>query len=307
MLSAHAFPGRQPFLNGIRAFEAAARAGSFVAAAAELHVTPAAVSRLVKLLEERMGVALFERHANRLVLTPAGVQYRDGLVPLLAALARLTEQVAERAGPRSLTVGVGPTFAIRWLIPRLAGFQRRAPEVEVRITTGGATVPFSESWSCGIRLGEGDWPGLVATPLFAADLLPVCAPALAARLGTPRDLPVSALLRVAHAPEDWPRWLAAAGASGITAHGPVFEFYGQALQAAADGVGIAMGIRPYIDDDLASGRLVAPFPIAVPKGRGWWLLHRAAREAEPGFRAFRDWLLAQAADPLAGLPGNGAA
>jgi LysR family glycine cleavage system transcriptional activator len=285
---------RQPFLNGIRAFEAAARAGSFVAAAEELHVTPAAVSRLVKLLEERMGVALFERHANRLALTPAGAQYRDGLVPLLSALARLTEQVAERAGPQPLTVGVGPTFAIRWLIPRLAAFQRLAPDVEVRITTGGAAVPFSEGWSCGIRLGEGDWPGLQATPLFAADLLPVCTPALASRLDTPSRLPPGALLRVAHASEDWPRWLAAAGVTGLAAQGPVFEYYGQALQAALDGVGIAMGIRPYIDDDLASGRLVAPFALSVPKGRSWCLLHRPAREAEPGFRAFRDWLLAEA-------------
>jgi LysR family glycine cleavage system transcriptional activator len=287
---------RLPFLNGIRAFDAAARAGSFAVAAEQLHVTPAAVSRSVKLLEDRMGVALFSRHANRLTLTPAGEEYRDGLVPLLDALARLTERVASRAGGQVLTVGVGPTFAIRWLIPRLADFRRRAPEVEVRVTTGGAAAPFSDSWTCGVRLGDGAWPGLVATPLFSADLQPVCTSAFAARLGTPARLPGEALLRVAHSPEDWPRWLRAAGQPVVTATGPVFEFYGQALQAAADGLGIAMGIRPYIDDDLASGRLVAPFPLAIPKGGGWWLTHHAAREAEPGFRAFRDWLLEQAAD-----------
>ncbi len=288
---------RQPFLNGIRAFEAAARHGSFVAAAEELRVTPAAVSRLVKLLEERMGLALFLRHANRLALTPAGEQYRDGLMPLLAALTRLTEQVAAQAGPQPLTVGVGPTFAIRWLIPRLAAFQHRAPGIEVRIATGGVTVPFSDGWTCGIRLGDGDWPGLEATPLFAADLLPVCAPAMAARLGTPGAVPESAMLRVAHAEQDWPRWLAAAGMAGRAPQGPVFGFYGQALQAAADGLGVAMGIRPYVDDDLASGRLVAPFPLVIPKEGGWWLVHRAARASEPGFRAFRDWLLAEAPAP----------
>jgi LysR family glycine cleavage system transcriptional activator len=282
-------PPRPPFLNGIRAFEAASRAGSFVAAAAELHVTPAAISRLVKLLEERMGVALFARHANRLTLTPAGQRYRDGLVPLLDALARLTEEVAQSGGRQVLTVGLGPTFAIRWLIPRLAAFARQAPEVEVRIVTGGAAAPFSDGWSCGVRLGDGQWPGLVATPLFAADLTPVCTPGMATTA-----LKGASLLRVAHAQDDWPRWLAAAGLRGVTAQGPVFDYYGQALQAAADGVGIAMGITPYIDDDLASGRLVAPFGVRVAKGGRWWLVHRAARGADPGFVAFRDWLVAEA-------------
>lgn len=280
-----------PFLNGIRAFDAAARSGSFKAAAEALHVTPAAVSRLVRLLEDRMGVALFLRHANRLELTAAGRQYRDGLAPLLDALARLTEQVAEQAGGKVLTVGVGPTFAIRWLIPRLADLQRREPGLEVRITTGGATVPFSDRWTCGIRMGGGDWPGLLAVRLFGADLLPVCAPKLAAGLREPGALGKATLLRVGHAPEDWPRWLAAAGMPGIAAQGPVFDFYGQAQQAAADGLGVALGIRPYIDDDLAAGRLVAPFPLSLPKGSGWWLVHREARARETAFRTFRDWLL----------------
>ncbi|NKC30682.1 LysR substrate-binding domain-containing protein [Falsiroseomonas selenitidurans] len=285
---------RPPFLNGIRAFASAARGGSFVAAAAELHVTPAAVSRLVKLLEQRMGVALFIRQANRLALTEAGRAYAEGVLPLLDALGRLTEQVAERAGGGALVVGVGPTFAIRWLIPRLADFQRRAPGIEVRITTGGAAIPHSEAWTCGIRLGQGAWPGLMATRLFGADLVPVCRPEMARSLPSPAALARAALLRVAHAEADWPRWLAAAGAPQVTAAGPVFEFYGQALQAAADGLGVAMGVRPYVDDDLAAGRLVAPFPLALAKPEGWYLVHRPERAAAQGFRVFRDWLLAQA-------------
>lgn len=287
-----------PFLNGIRAFEAAARAGGFVGAAAELHVTPAAVSRLVKLLEERMGVRLFTRHANRLTLTAAGQRYRDGLGPILEGLARLTEEVARGGGREVLTVGVGPTFAIRWLIPRLADFRRRAPEVEVRIATGGVGVPYSEGWNCGIRLGDGRWPGLEAIPLFAADLLPVCGRAMAPDMTAPEALRGATLLQVAHAPGDWPRWLEAAGVKGLAANGPAFEFYAHALQAASDGVGVAMGIRPYVDDDLASGRLVAPFALTVPKGGSWWLIHRAARAEEPGFVAFRDWLLERAATSL---------
>ncbi|MEQ8816825.1 MAG: LysR substrate-binding domain-containing protein [Thalassobaculum sp.] len=285
---------RLPFLNGVRAFEVAARAGSFAGAAAELHVSPAAVSRMVRLLEDRLGVALFERGANRLGLTAAGRSYRAGLTRILDELALLTDQVTAMGRRQVLTVGVGPTFAIRWLIPRLAEFRRHAPEVDVRITTGGQAVPFDPDWSCGIALGGGDWPGLTAEPLFAADLLPVCSPALASGLDVPGDLDAAALLRVSHAPEDWPRWLAAAGLERVAAAGPVFEYYGQALQAAVDGVGIAMGIRPYVDDDLAAGRLVAPFDLTVSKGKGWYLVYRPARAAEPAFAAFRQWMLAQA-------------
>jgi LysR family glycine cleavage system transcriptional activator len=287
---------RLPFLNGVKAFEAAARCGSFARAADELHVSPAAVSRMVHLLEERLGLALFERKANRLVPTAAGRTYQAGLSQLFDQLAVLTAQVTAMAAPYVLTVGVGPTFAVRWLIPRLADFQKQKPEVEVRFVTGGATVPFNDDWTCGIRLGDGAWPGFTAERLFAANLIPVCTPALAKRLLTPGDLREATLLRVAHAEDDWRRWLKAAGVSGVRARGPEFEYYGQALQAAADGVGVAMGIRPYLDDDLAAGRLVAPFAPSVPKGEEWFLVYREARRREPAFTAFRDWMLRAAQD-----------
>jgi len=280
-----------PFMNGIKAFEAAARNGSFARAADELRVTPAAVSRMVHLLEERLGLKLFERKANRLAPTPAGRTYQAGLTQLFDGLANLTAQITAMAGARVLTVGVGPTFAIRWLIPRLADFQKREPDIEVRFATGGEAAPFSEDWTCGIRLGDGNWPGLAAMPLFAADLTPVCAPALAKRLKRPEDLKAATLLRVAHAADDWPRWFKAVGLSGVQTNGPKFDYYGQALQAAADGVGVAMGIRPYIDDDLSAGRLIAPFAQSVPKGRHWYLVYRDVREAEPAFVAFRAWIM----------------
>src|SRR6195952_1168792 len=126
------------FLNGIKAFEAAARSGSFAAAGAELNVSPAAISRMVHLLEARLGIALFERKANRLVMTPPGRAYQNGLTPIFDTLASLTAQVTAPSSVRVLTIGVGPTFAMRWLIPRLADFQREQPDIEVRITTGGA-------------------------------------------------------------------------------------------------------------------------------------------------------------------------
>jgi len=286
-----------PYLNGIRAFEAAARTGSFAGAALELNVTAAAVSRTVRLLEERLGLALFQRGANRLVLTAAGRMYKAGLEPILDALANLTQQVAAAGAAHVLTVGVGPTFAMRWLIPRLGQFSRLQPDIEVRITMGGAVSAFAEDWTCGIKLGDGRWPGLAAEPLFAADLLPVCAPALAARLKEPADLERATLLSVAHAAEDWPRWLVAAGLARRAVRGPVFAYYGQALQAAGDGVGVAMGIRPYIDDDLAAGRLVAPFALSLPKGERWYLVYREARASEPGLTRFRDWIMRAARGP----------
>ena len=283
---------RLPFLNGLRAFEAAARNGGFAGAAREMNLSAAAISRLVGLLEVRLGVVLFQRKANRLALTAAGTLYQAGLSTIFNDLIRLSETVANQGKRQVLTLGVGPTFAIRWLIPRLAAFQAEVPEVEVRIVTGGAAAPFDPDWTCGIRLGNGAWPGLIAEPLFPADLLPVTTPARAAALHRPADLAQSVLVRVGHAPQDWPDWLAAVGAIGVMARGPQFEFYGQALQAAADGVGVAMGIRPYIDDDLRAGRLVAPFPQSVPKGGGWYLIYQHRRASEPGFGAFRRWVQA---------------
>src|SRR6476660_1098459 len=279
------------FISGIKAFEAAA--------GHELNVSAAAISRLVHLLEERLGVALFERKANRLVTTAAGRAYQSGLTPIFDALASLTAQVTAPSGVRVLTIGVGPTFAMKWLIPRLADFRKEEPDIEVRITTGGAAAPFGDDWSCGIQLGDGEWPGLTAEPLFAADLLPVCAPRLAAQLKRASDLRGPSLLRVAHASEDWPLWLKAAGVARVTARGPEFQYYGHALQAAVDGLGVAMGIRPYIDDDLAAGRLVAPFALTVPKGMRWYLVYRSFQTDQRDFAAFRRWIIRAAAEPAA--------
>jgi LysR family transcriptional regulator, glycine cleavage system transcriptional activator len=203
-----------------------------------------------------------------------------------------------------LTLGVGPTFAMKWLIPRLADFRKQEPDIEVRITTGGAAAPFHDDWSCGIKLGDGDWPGLAAEPLFAGDLLPVCTPRLAGPLKRHTDLKGPSLLRVAHSPDDWPLWLRAAGVSRVTARGPEFQFYGQALQAAIDGLGIAMGIRPYIDDDLAAGRLVAPFALSVPKGMRWYLVYRDFRTGQRDFAAFRRWIIRAAAEPAGRAKGQ---
>ena len=282
---------RMPSLNGLRAFEAAARHGSFLAAGGELNVTQAAVSRMVRLLEERLGFQLFERLPNGLVLTAQGKALQPSLTAAFDSIASATEQVAAMRTTPVLTLGVGPSFAVRWMIPRLASFYREHPEIEVRLATGGAINPFREDWTCGILIGNGDWPGLEVEPLFSADLFPVCTAGIAERLTSPAALANESLLQVAHSPEDWPLWLKAARVNLRGASlGPSFDNYAMALQAALDGLGVAIGLRPYVEDDIAMGRLVAPFSLSVPKGGAWYLVYRPFREGDPGLIAFREWL-----------------
>ena len=248
---------RLPSLNGLRAFEAAARHGSFVAAGQELNVTQAAVSRMVRLLEARLGFPLFERLPNGLVLTAQARALQPNLTAAFDSIASSVAQVSAMRTTPVLTIGVGPSFATRWMIPRLASFYRAHPEIEVRLATGGAINPFRDDWTCGILLGGGDWPELAAEPLFSADLFPVCAASIARRLGEPSDLMQESLLQVVHSPEDWPLWLSAAGVKRRRAAlGPSFANYGMALQAALDGVGVAIGLRPYVEDDIAKRRII---------------------------------------------------
>jgi len=287
---------RLPSLNGLRAFEAAARCGSFAAAGEELRVTQAAVSRMVRTLESRLGFTVFARHANRLTLTAQGKALYPGLTTAFDGIATLVAQVATMTSGPLLTVGVGPSFAMRWLIPRLADFQQRHPDVEVRIATGGAINPIRDDWTCGILLGDGHWPGYETEALFSADLFPVCAPALAAKLRTPGDLRRHTILQVAHAQDDWPLWLAAAGQKWRPEkRSPRFDTYALALQAAVDGLGVAMGLRPYVADDLVAGRLVAPFARTVPAGKAWYLLWSPVRRDDAALAAFREWLRSQSA------------
>lgn len=280
-----------PSLNGLRAFEAAARGGSFAAAALELNVSPSAISRLVKLLEQRLGVALFERQANGLDLTDAGAAYLRELTAAFDRIRAATEQVTARR-EQSMLIGAGPTLAMRWLIPRLPRFQQLCPQVEIRISTSIADAhPMKPDWTAAIRIGDGKWSGFDAEFLFTAELFPVCSPGVAARLKKPADLARVRLLQVANAPEDWRAWLGAAGAAQVDlSHAQVFDYPAFALQAALDGLGVAMARAPFVADDLAAGRLVRPFPVTVPKGQGWYLISRPGQRSNPALVKFRQWL-----------------
>jgi len=283
---------RQVFLNGLRAFEAAARCGSFTAAAKELQVTQAAISQQVRLLEERLGFALFKRHANGLELTDQARAFQPGLTDAFDAIERLTEQVAAMRGGPVLTVGVAPAFALHWLIPRLAEFNRKHPDVEVRMATGGARVPLRADWTCSVRRGEGHWPGYLAEELFPVPLVPVCIPSIAKRLRRPADLRNATLIVVAHLRAQWMWWFEAAGLTApIQPAGEVvFESSAMAIKAVLDGVGVAVAQLPYVSDELESGRLVAPFPIVRRRFESWYLAYRPIRQNDRALMLFRDWL-----------------
>lgn len=288
---------RLPPLGAVRSFEAAARRLSFLQAAEELGVTPGAVSRQVKSLEQELGVALFRRGHRQVTLTREGealfAEAREALDRIAAAADRL--RGGERRG--ALAVCAHPTFAIRWFIPRWGRFYDRHPEIDVQLTTSLAPVDFDrDGYDAAVRVGDGRWPGHGALKLAEVDLFPVCSPALLPALRAPADLAHVTLLHSAPRPEDWPRWLAAAGIAGVDPRqGLRFDTLNLAFQAAIEGLGAAIGIGALVADDLAQGRLVRPFGPVRRSGRPFWLVWPERRAADPRLAAFRAWLAEEAA------------
>ena len=283
-----------PPLNALRAYEAAARLGSFARAAEDLHVSASAISRFVKLLEGRLGVALFRRLPNGLEVTADGAAYLEEVSGAFLRLRQATQRL--RSGARGLTIGAGPTLAMRWLIPRLAAFHQANPAIDVRISTAIERAdPLLPEWTAAIRRGDGAWSGLEAQFLFKAELFPVAAPALARRIKSPDDLSRVRILAAANAPEDWPAWLKAARLNSINLNSAQsFDYPAFALQAALDGLGVAMARAPFVADDLAAGRLVRLFRRSVFHDRGWYLIFRKGVQGDPALAAFRTWLLRRA-------------
>jgi LysR family glycine cleavage system transcriptional activator len=292
-----------PPLNALRDFEAAARRLSFTRAAEELGVTQAAISHHVRVLEDHLGFRLFRRLNNGLLLTEKGEGYLPSIRQAFDVLCEATDAVQGHGESQVLTLSVLPNFALRWLVPRLAEFQRRNPTIDVRLLTAYRGTEFlREDIDAAIRLGA-DWPGLNADHLFGSDMFPVCSPMLTAQrpLKEPRDLAQHPLLHVYGALDDWPLWLAAAETSHITIdRGPSFDSYALALEAAAHGCGVAMARSAFVQDDLASGRLIAPFSLTVKRDQAWhflWPKTGAPRKVS----LFRSWLLAHAAQTRASI------
>ncbi|MGJ5175754.1 transcriptional regulator GcvA [Bradyrhizobium oligotrophicum] len=288
---------RLPSLNGLRAFEAAARHLSFTRAAAELNVTQTAISHQIKRLEDELGLRLFVRQNRSLALTP---QARDYLPLVRAAFDDLrlaTERLVRKDNAKVLTVSTIASLAAKWLLPRLSAFQQDHPGIDVRIATSRSLVDFrKQDVDAAIRYGRGHWPGVRAEWLMADEVFPVCSPALLQGdrpLRCPKDLAHHTLLHTTGGYEDdWPLWLTAAGLpAGMPRRAELgFDMIFMTIQAAIDGVGVALGRTAYVQDDIAKGRLVAPFEMVLPSDAGFYLVTPEGRTDPPKLKAFRLWL-----------------
>jgi LysR family glycine cleavage system transcriptional activator len=293
---------RLPSLNGLRAFEAAARHLSFTHAAAELNVTQTAISHQIRRLEEELGIRLFVRQNRALALTPQARDYLPGVRAAFNDLRLATDRLQRKGNDRVLTISTLASLAAKWLLPRLSAFQEVHPDIDVRITTSTALVDFNGGdVDAAIRYGRGQWPGLRADWLTADQVFPVCSPALLAGerpLRSPEDLAHHTLLHSSGGyDDDWRLWLTAAGLPANISRQPglSFDMIFMTLQAAIDGLGVAVGRTTYVEGDLAKGRLVVPFDIRLPADAGFYLVSPEATADAPKLAAFRAWLLASAA------------
>ncbi|WP_441230608.1 transcriptional regulator GcvA [Tardiphaga sp. 215_C5_N2_1] len=291
---------RLPSLNGLRAFEAAARHLSFTNAASELNVTQTAISHQIKRLEEELGLKLFIRQNRALALTPQGHDYLPGVRAAFNDLRLATDRLKRRDNDHVLTVSTLASMASKWLLPRISAFQKAHPDIDVRITTSTSMVDFkSGDVDAAIRYGRGQWPGLRADWLTADDLFPVCSPTLRTgkkALLKPQDLADYTLLHSSGGyDDDWRLWLTAAGLPTDISKQPglTFDMIFMTLQAAIDGLGVAIGRTTYVEGDLAKGRLVVPFDMRMPADAGFYLVSPEASSDSRKLKAFRDWLLSQ--------------
>jgi LysR family glycine cleavage system transcriptional activator len=267
---------RLPSLNGLRAFEAAARHLSFTLAAAELNVTQTAISHQIKRLEEELGLRLFIRKNRALALTPKAKDYLPGVRAAFNDLRLATDRLLRKDDDNVLTISTLSSLAAKWLLPRLSTFQEAHPSIDVRITTSTGLVDFrSGDVDAAIRYGRGHWPGLRTQWLMADHTL---------------------LHSSGGFEDDWRQWLTAAGlpANISKQRGVTFDVSFMTVQAAIDGIGVAMGRTSYVQDDIAKGRLVVPFKIALPTDAGFYLVSPEAVDDPPKLKLFRQWLIAAA-------------
>lgn len=309
---------RLPPLAALRAFESAARHLSFKKAADELHVTPAAVSLQIKTLEEYLGVALFRRLTRALELTPQALamlpRLREGFECLASAVAATREAV-----DGALTVTAPPSFASRWLVPRLSRFSALHPEVELRLASSPDSVdqegeapvfgdgmfdPREAASEVAIRFGLGAYPGFQVDRIFTPDRIAVCSPRLATArkpLASPADLGRHVLIHdetvaSANGESDWSQWFRIAGVPAgeiDVSRGPRFSNAVLAVEAALDGQGVALAMRPLVEADIAAGRLVVPFEISLPSAYAYFLVMPRVEVQRAAVAAFRSWLLAE--------------
>ena len=295
-------PRRLPSLNALKAFEAAARHESFTRAAQELCVTQGAVSQQVKALEDELGVPLFSRERQKLVLTEAGRSYLEVVREAFDRLRAGTERLLERRGARTLTITTSPNFAAKWLVHRLGRFAEAHPDIDLRVSASLQHVDLArDDFDLAIRHGDGRWPGMEVTRLCTEQLFPVCSPRLAngsRPLRTPRDIAHHTLLHVNDAAE-WRRWLSEASVEDIDyERGIVVSQASMAIDAAIGGQGLALARTALASWDLIAGRLVRPFAQALDAPYAFWIVCTKGLADAPKIVTFRNWLLAEAQDDV---------
>jgi LysR family glycine cleavage system transcriptional activator len=281
-------------LNALRVFEAVASHLSFTAAAKELGVTTAAVSAQVKALEADIGVPLFRRHTRAVALTQEGAELLPGVRRGLDELRRAVDRIRRERVGGMLNLSVPNEFLQRWLLPRLAEFTRRHPEIEVRFGPSRAGLDFSrDDFHAAILYGSGQWPGLKAERLLDEWVFPVCSPALLAKLGPIETLTDFARYPLIHSrSEPWPDWLRRVGGDTTRADiAPVTEDSAATLAAVEQGKGVALARWSLVAADIAAGRLVRPMMPSVQQHAAWYLVAPPEHFALPKVVRFRAWLV----------------
>jgi DNA-binding transcriptional LysR family regulator len=292
-------PLRLPPLSSLRFFEAAGRHRSFKLAAAELNVTPSAVSHGIVGLEQALGVELFVREPRGLSLTPEGADYLPYVSEALSLIAIGTERLPNGRTNRTIAVSCAPTLASRWLLPRLCNFHRQRPNISVTVDTSQRQVGFPvDGFDFAIRMSRAPVAGAAWTRLFGERLVPVCSPAYRERLVDDDgnvDLRRAVLIHLITASEDWEAWLAGRGIDGIELTGGLrFDTIQLAFDAAGMGLGVALGRRPLVDRDLAAKTLVELYPDAVATETAYWLVSSGSADHRPDLLGFKRWLLKEA-------------
>lgn len=289
-----------PSLNALRSFEAVARHESFTKAAAELNVTQGAASRQVRALEEFLNLPLFVRTTRRIELTDEGRYYARLIHEALDRLeAGTMELLANRAGGGVLTIGTLPTFGTRWLIPRLASFQSQYPDIELHLVSSDGPLDFVEQrLDAAIRFGTGQWPDTVAERLMPEEVLMVCSPALIGGAHPPTSVAAlrhHRLIQHSTRADAWPLWFSEVGVNPAGFQwGPSLEHFYMVIQAAVAGLGLALLPKLLIEDELASGTLVAPFDATISGPGAYYVVCPTSKADLPRIRALRRWILAEA-------------
>src|SRR5215207_3770636 len=293
---------RLPPLNSLKAFEAAARHESFTRAAGELCVTQGAVSHQVKALEATLGLKLFNRERQRLLLTEAGREYLAVVRDALDRIAAGTDRLVQRQNSGVLTVSTSPDFAAKWLVNRLGRFAEGHPGIDLRVSATMHHIDFvREEVDVAVRHGDGNWNGLDAVRLCTEQLFPICSPKLMVgrnRLTKPADLLKTPLLHLDDS-KAWSQWFDAAGvAYPETSHGLVLNRASMLIDAAVDGQGVALARTALAAWDLINGRLAKPFDLSLRMSNTYWIVCPKATAALPKIKMFHEWLLAQAAGDM---------